>query len=84
MAKRPSKNWETAESWSPAPWGARHGFGRTTTFELLRSGRGPKVIYPTPRTPRITRQAEQEWLERLAREADQPTLAPTKSRGRKL
>lgn len=83
MPKPSAKNWEAAESWAPAPWGARHGFGRTTTFELLRSGRGPRVIYPTPRTPRITRAAEQEWLERLAREADGPRAAPDETRGRK-
>lgn len=55
--------------WPIPVWAKRRGIGKTTAYSLLKQGRGPHLIYPTPARPIVTAEADREWLERMTREA---------------
>ena len=65
----------TRASFSIGEFCARHAFSRRTFHNIRNAGRGPKEIVVSARMPRITAQAEQDWLEQLAR-TSVPVPAP--------
>ena len=61
-------------SWTLDEFCARHGISRSTLRNLHAQGRGPAQVLIGTRLPRITAQAEREWVARLERE--QQTATP--------
>jgi hypothetical protein len=47
---------------------AAEGMSRATLHDILKSGRGPATIRPSPQIVRITHKARQEWHRQLERE----------------
>lgn len=60
---------DLSAGWPIPQWARRRGFSKTTAYQLLREGRGPQLIYPTPARPIVTAEADRAWLERMEREA---------------
>lgn len=54
-------------------WCAEHDLSRSTFYKLRKEGRAPRLFEVTPGCPRISDEANAEWVK--AREAEQSAEA---------
>ena len=56
-------------SYTIETWCKEHDVSRSTFYKLRREGRAPRLFEVTPGCPRISAEANEEWIR--AREAEQ-------------
>ena len=61
---------DDARDYTIAEWCAKRRLSRASFYNLLRANRGPRVIYPSPRAPRITAEADRAWEAERCTEAE--------------
>jgi len=58
-------------AWKPHEWGARYGLGRSKSYSIIKSGKGPRTV-EIDGLMRITQEDDEEWRRALAAQAAEP------------